>query len=264
MSYSTLGNSHGNILTEDEDEEQQIEDRYIVNDEDEGVTDPLAGQSSTDARGTTSSSAGFGYIPEPPQSQNIGSERLEQRRFMGGDTLDEPVLTTLLRDIKAVGTRLRQVVWRRADESDSSYSIPGQQWDLWGPLVFCIMISTTLSMIAPNHQSSIVFSGLFSMIWLGQVVVTLNIKLLGGSISFFHALCVIGYSLFPLVIASILSAFVSYRLIRLPVDTVLVIWAIYSATNGLRHSGVLPSRVFLASFPVGLLFVGLGWLCVVS
>lgn len=238
------------------DDDNLVEDDYLVHDEEiEGDTPAGSNQPflSNQSRGVN--------IPEPPSSTQVGSERLEQRRFMGGDTLDEPVWTTLLRDIKGVGSRLRQVVWRTADDAIDT---PTQQWDLWGPLVFCLMIATTLSMIAPNQQSSIVFSGLFSLIWLGQVLVTLNIKLLGGSISFFHALCITGYSLFPLVVGAIFSAFVSHRLIRLPIDTSLVIWAIYSTTNGLRYSGVLPSRVFLASFPVGLLFTGLGWLCVIS
>ncbi|CAN6642147.1 protein Yip4p [Trichomonascus vanleenenianus] len=248
MSYQQV---NSNVLLGDSD---PVEDEFIVNDDE----DYERQQPPTQQYG------GFGntVIPEPPESQQVGSERLEQRRFMGGDTLDEPVYVTLLRDVKGVGTRLRQVVWRREDDE---FNITGpQQWDLWGPLIFCLMISTALSMLAPNKQSSIVFSGMFALIWLGQVIVTLNIKLLGGSISFFHALCVTGYSLFPLVVSAVLSGFIKHRLIRLPIDTVLVIWAIYSSSNGLKHSGVIASRVFLASFPVGLFFAGLGWICVIT
>jgi hypothetical protein len=224
--------------------EDEEEDDFIVNDEDHEQT------SATTSR----------TFAEPPQRTMAGGETLEQRRFMGGDTLDEPVMTTLLRDIRAVGTRLRQIVWWRADEANSTH----HDWDLWGPLVFCLLISTTMSMIAPNNQSSVVFSGMFALIWIGQVIVTLNIKLLGGTISFFHALCVAGYSLFPLVIASLLSSFIGSRLIRLIIDAFLVAWAVYSATNGLKHSGVNPSRVFLATFPVGLFYTGVGWLCVIT
>lgn len=251
MSYQNVASSQNNahedddMLIQDDDAEE-----FIVNDDDQPAQNRYQGFGNVN-------------IPEPPSSQQVGAERLEQRRFMGGDTLDEPVWTTLLRDIKQVGMRLRQVVWRSQSDDMMSRS-EVQQWDLWGPLVFCLMISTCLSMLAPNHQSSIVFSGMFALIWLGQVIVTLNVKLLGGTISFFHALCVTGYSLFPLVAAALLSAFVSHRLIRLPIDTAFVVWAIYSTTRGLKHSGVLPSRVLLASFPVGLLFTGIGWLCVIT
>lgn len=240
--YGHLGNNYDNALIDEEDDDGQIEneDDFIVNDEDPYSQAPQPS-----------------YISEPPPTVVAGGERLEQRRFMGGDTLDEPVVTTLLRDIKAVGTRLRRVVWIYSTETD-------QQWDLWGPLIFSLLVSTTLSMIAPSHQSSIVFSGMFALIWIGHTIVTLNIKLLGGSISYFHALCVAGYSLFPLVFAALLSSFVGSKIIRVVIDAVLVIWAVFAATRGLQHSGVLPSRVFLASFPVGLFYTGLGWICVIS
>ena len=201
---------------------------------------------------------------------------------MGGDTLDEPVTATLMRDIRSVGFRLRQVVWY-TPASSLQASHPGfvptalsssqldaqshrvdQEWDMWGPLVFCLIISLTMSMIAPKQQTSLVFSGLFVLIWAGQAVVALNIKLLGGTISFFHAFSVIGYCLFPVVPAALLAAFVNLFLVRIIVDVLLIIWAIYAATKGLQDSGVLPSRVFLATFPVGLFYTCLGWLCVIT
>lgn len=48
-----------------------------------------------------------------------------------------------------------------------------------GPLVFCLVLSLFLS-IAKGDQSSVVFSGVFCMVWIGQAAVTLQIKLLGG------------------------------------------------------------------------------------
>jgi hypothetical protein len=40
-----------------------------------------------------------------------------------------------------------------------------------------------LSMRAHDEQSSLVFSGVFSIVWIGEAVVTLQIKLLGGNMS---------------------------------------------------------------------------------
>lgn len=38
-----------------------------------------------------------------------------------------------------------------------------------------------LSMRAKDEQSSLVFSGVFTIVWLGEAIVTLQIKLLGGN-----------------------------------------------------------------------------------
>ena len=50
-----------------------------------------------------------------------------------------------------------------------------------GPLIFCLLLSVFLSMRASKGQTDLVFSGVFSLIWLGEAVVTLQIKLLGGN-----------------------------------------------------------------------------------
>lgn len=49
-----------------------------------------------------------------------------------------------------------------------------------GPLIFCLLLSMFLSM-AKGDQSDLVFSGVFSLVWIGEAVVTLQIKLLGGN-----------------------------------------------------------------------------------
>jgi len=56
-----------------------------------------------------------------------------------------------------------------------------RDWDLWGPLVFCLLLSLLLSFNAMNEQKSLVFSGVFAMVWIGEALVTLQIKLLGGN-----------------------------------------------------------------------------------
>lgn len=52
-----------------------------------------------------------------------------------------------------------------------------------GPLLFCLLLSFFLSRGAQDDQRSLVFSGVFTMVWLGEAVVTLQIKLLGGTMS---------------------------------------------------------------------------------
>ena len=69
-----------------------------------------------------------------------------------------------------------------ADALLQSNMTPGlRDWDLWGPLIFCLALSVLLSISARADQKDAVFSGVFAMIWLGEVVVTFQIKLLGGN-----------------------------------------------------------------------------------
>ena len=46
------------------------------------------------------------------------------------------------------------------------------------------------------------FGVLFLIMWGGAFVVTINTKLLGGHISFFQCVCVLGYCVFPIVLAA--------------------------------------------------------------
>lgn len=52
---------------------------------------------------------------------------------------------------------------------------------LRGPLLFCLLLSTLLSLNARDEQRSLVFSGVFATVWLGEAIVTLQIRLLGGN-----------------------------------------------------------------------------------
>ena len=76
-----------------------------------------------------------------------------------------------------------------------------RDWDLWynscrkastmawgsaknvsrGPLIFCLLLSLLLSMSKSGDKKSLVFSGVFALVWIGEAVVTMQIKLLGGN-----------------------------------------------------------------------------------
>lgn len=48
----------------------------------------------------------------------------------------------------------------------------------------------------------------FTEVALGAVILTINVILLGGNIVFFQSLCLIGYCLFPIVLAAIICTLV--------------------------------------------------------
>lgn len=76
--------------------------------------------------------------------------------------------------------KVRDVLW--PTKSFSENDAVTKDWDLWGPLVFCLVLSLLMSFGATEGQSQVVFTGIFTMVWLGEAVCTLNLKLLGGTV----------------------------------------------------------------------------------
>merc|ERR1719219_144261 len=75
-----------------------------------------------------------------------------------------------------------------------------------GPLILCTFMATILQGhdTAPHEgDGGPEFAEVFVIVWVGAMIVTLNTKLLGGSISFFQSVCVLGYCLLPLVLSLI-------------------------------------------------------------
>jgi hypothetical protein len=118
--------------------------------------------------------------------------------------------------------------------------------DLWGPLLVCLLLSTTLSFTAPSDSTSLVFATVFVVVWAGAVAVTLNAQLLGGSISFFQSVCILGYCVFPLTLAAL---------------GCLILKAVYMPV---QHSFLITSRRLCYAFVLQTLLkfaiVGLGFI----
>jgi len=239
-----------------------------------------------------------------PLNQNYLTSRIpgEDRRAPQ-NTIDESVWDTVSRDLFAVWEKVKQVLypkyllggmlqrqgggmgdvesqgaaaigrdirgllgrWPDADGILQGGMSEGlRDWDLWGPLIFCMLLSVFLSMSASKGQTDLVFSGVFSLVWIGEAVVTLQIKLLGGNISFMQSVSIIGYTLFPLTIAALLSAIGLPTIARIPVYIVLVAWSMAAGISILGGSGVVKNRVALSVYPLFVFYVGLGCLCFIS
>lgn len=295
-----------------------VDDFIIADDDVQGPSNSHPAQTSAPPNASNIFS-NFGFTPKVDFSSTFApfttssnlpqNTTIKERQYTGGDTLDEPVLETLKRDLCQIGRRLAIVVWpmqlsklamkqqlkfvdfatsngiqvpqllmsRRVSVSDddnergvgisSSESI-GQdnlEWDLWGPLIFSLGFSVILGLSATKNQTNLVFSGSFSFIWFFFFVIGLNIQLLGGSISFLSAISAAGYSMFPILVGELICSLVlKWKLMRLILMAVLNAWSIYVGIMSLRCSGVLPGRVFLATYPVGLMYTLLSWLVVIT
>lgn len=186
--------------------------------------DPLGNQQSrTPLTGNIGSSSASS---SRPINENYLTSRVPgEDRTAPVNTIDESVWDTLRRDLLAVWSKMREVLYPRylfggtmfesEDGLRGAYAnlrsaglsgtreeltglasrvmdaesllnqsnmTPGlRDWDLWGPLIFCLLLSLLLSLNALPDQREIRFSGVFAMVWIGEAVVTLQIKLLGGN-----------------------------------------------------------------------------------
>lgn len=78
------------------------------------------------------------------------------------------------------------------------------------------------------------FAEVFVIVWIGAMVVTFNSKLLGGNISFFQSVCVLGYCLTPLALSLIVCRIILIAqqtnflfFLRLVTSTAGFVWATY-------------------------------------
>ncbi|TPX37443.1 hypothetical protein SmJEL517_g00746 [Synchytrium microbalum] len=188
------------------------------------------------------------------QSGAYAQQGLSQRTL---DTLDEPVSETLLRDLRAIRNKLMQVLIPRGNKDLL------RDWDLWGPLLLCLTLAIRLGITAPADQSAIVFTSIFVIIWFGAAVVSVNSNLLGGKVSFYQSICVLGYCIFPLVLTSIISLFVPYVIFRFVFVGIAFTWSTY-ASVGFLDNVQLNNRRILAVYPIFLFYFIIAWMVLIS
>lgn len=177
-------------------------------------------------------------------------------------TLDEPVKETVLRDLRAVGNKFVHVLYPKRS------SALLRDWDLWGPLLLCVTLALLLQGGAADskEQGGPQFAEVFVIVWVGSFVITLNSKLLGGTISFFQSLCVLGYCIMPLTVALVVcrvvlllgNSSVSFA-VRLLVVGASFGWSTFASTAFLADSQP-PNRKALVVYPVFLFYFVIGWI----
>ena len=179
-------------------------------------------------------------------------------------TLDEPVSETIRRDLREVGAKLKLVLLPRASQHGVLDRL--KEWDLWGPLAVCLTLSIALSAGAPESQRALVFAAVFVVVWAGAAIVTLNAQLLGGRISFFQSVCVLGYSIFPLDCGAfaclLLHALTRSFLLRLAVVCTCFAWS--TRVSVVFFSEIIEAkRRALAIYPVFGFYAFLAWMILV-
>ena len=95
------------------------------------------------------------------------------------DTLTEPVCDTIMRDVNMIYTKLAYGKFPRKVIAEKAAAL--RDWDLWGPLFLCLLLSFTLSTTAKTDDGSLVFEIIFVIVWAGAAIVANNGQLLGGN-----------------------------------------------------------------------------------
>lgn len=194
-------------------------------------------------------------VPNRNKTQTIGEPDF--------NTLDEPISETITRDFKAVGNKFFHVLYPTEKKSLL------KEWDLWGPLLLCTFMALVLqgsdSSTASNDGGP-EFAEVFVIVWIGAMIVTVNSKLLGGNISFFQSVCVLGYCLLPTAIALIVCRIILLAeqtnflfMLRFVVTMVGFAWATFASMLFLGDSQP-PGRKGLAVYPIFLFYFIISWL----
>jgi len=176
-------------------------------------------------------------------------------------TLDEPVLETVRRDLRRIAVKVRYVMMPSSTSEETISEL--KNWDLWGPLLLCLVLSVMLSYAAPSDQASTAFASVFVIVWCGAFVVTLNAQFLGGKISNFQSVCVLGYCVFPLVLSAILCSIWGNPIWKAIVVLFGLAWSTRASVVFMGQLVPVEKRI-LATYPVVLFYIVIGWMVFVS
>ncbi len=183
------------------------------------------------------------------------------------NTLDEDVYTTVMRDLRQVSSKLQVVLLPLGHDNESSVIEKLREWDLWGPLLVCLLLSSILGLSAPGDSASVVFAAVFVIVWAGAAAVTINAQLLGGSISFFQSVCILGYCVFPLTLSALVCTIFSWMfssiLLKLLVVGAGFVWSTRASVVFMQQV-IHEERRTLAVFPVFLFYTFIGWMIMVN
>eukprot|EP01024_Parvocaulis_polyphysoides_P034737 TRINITY_DN3076_c0_g1_i1.p3 TRINITY_DN3076_c0_g1~~TRINITY_DN3076_c0_g1_i1.p3 ORF type:complete len:245 (-),score=13.74 TRINITY_DN3076_c0_g1_i1:649-1359(-) len=182
-------------------------------------------------------------------------------------TLDEPILTTLWRDVSRIGHNLFVVLVPcyygfRGKKGREQQLESLRNWDLWGPLIFTIILGVVLAKGADDGD---MFAIVFGTIAVGGCLLNLNVLLLGGQIVFFQAMCLIGYCVFPLDIAAIVTFILKSQfgnktlVIHIAVIFGCIFWSSWASVPFVQEA-TPPGRKMLAVYPLILMYIFIGYL----
>lgn len=132
-----------------------------------------------------------------------------------------------------------------------------RDWDLWGPLVFGIVITLFIALASSHSQTEEVFGTIYIILFGGATIVGINAQMVGSEGSIFMMISILGYCLAPFVIASVVNYFLRKYIFMLGVSIVCGFswfWAVKSASVFIAAC-CRRSRRALALYPIMLYYM---------
>ena len=189
------------------------------------------------------------------QNKNIEIAPNEQPTEISKSTLDEPIITTLKRDLYAIINKIKYVaVPKMTDRKlEELYN-----WDLWGPLLFCFLYSIALSTGENKNNESSIFVLIFVIFWIGGFVITFNQRFLGAQIGLCQMVSLLGYGMFPITVGGIIIGFcrITNIWVKFVIVALALVWSCL-ASIGFIGRLVEPEKKFIAVFPSFLFLLSL-------
>ncbi|ELR23960.1 Yip1 domain containing protein [Acanthamoeba castellanii str. Neff] len=235
---------------------------------------------TTAATSSTASTSTRPSVPTPSSSQTFTTaSKLEEELFPGQreeearvaallasdpGTLSEPLWRTIWRDVFSVLWKMMHILFpfsvfltRRQQEL--------RNWDLWGPLVFSFILAVVVAQ-STDTDRSLVFIITITVLWVGGFVVSVNAILLGGHMSVFACVSVMGYCLAPLDAAAIACLTWNDPVFRICAVAGGFAWSLF-ASWGFVVAMMPPDKTgrgLLVSYPVFLFYLFVAWVITVS
>ena len=139
---------------------------------------------------------------DPNQSLDIN----ENQNDGGYNTLDEPQRISLKRDVNSIIEKAKIAILPMKSKNSKIL----QDWDFWGPLILCLTLGLILSWQKKSENSGIIFIMIFAIVWIGGLIVSLNSQFLGVNLSIFQCICILGYCMLAIVLASIVNLLLGF------------------------------------------------------
>ena len=252
LNIPEYGNNLKNIETGNLDEEEESKQSLNPSSDQQNLLDM--------------NDSGIIQVPSKYEDQSISSDNTTTNSMdystplnQKVDTLNESISSTILRDLKLIYYKLKYVMNPFSSNVDRKKHI--QQWDLWGPLLFVTFLSCTLAINSKDKSHTII--SIFTIFWIGNLLVYINGNLLNSNIKFFQTICLLGYCLFPLNISAlILSITHFYEILRVIIVLITLIWSLFSVKQYFK-SLTSDDQSKLVFYPAILLFLFISWFILV-
>ena len=143
---------------------------------------------------------------DPNLSLDINQGEIINDNNQRYSTLDEPKRVSLQRDVNSIMEKVK-IALLPMKSKDSKIL---QDWDFWGPLILCLTLGLVLSWQKNTDHTGIIFIMIFIIVWIGGLIVSLNSQFLGVNLSIFQCICILGYCMLAIVLASIFNLLFSF------------------------------------------------------